>query len=136
MDPEVDARKSNQDRNSVDLINSSLETNRQRVLVLSLKNLSPSQMSEEQLKFFLEKAKTDASIEEKLKTAANVDAVIAIAKEAGFAIAAEDIQSIQSTAELSEDEIEAISGGASPTIYIEVARLTNKLNPVDGPCSI
>ncbi len=136
MDPEVDARKSNQDRNSVDLINSSLETHRQRVLVLSLKNLSPSQMSEEQLKFFLEKAKTDASIEEKLKTAANVDAVIAIAKEAGFAITAEDIQSIQSTAELSEDEIEAISGGASPTIYIEVARLTNNLNPVDGPCSI
>ena len=133
MDPEVDARKSNQDRNSVDLINSSLETHRQRVLVLSLKNLSPSQMSEEQLKFFLEKAKTDASIEEKLKTAADVDAVIAIAKEAGFAIAAEDIQS---TAELSEDEIEAISGGASPTIYIEVARLTNNLNPVDGPCSI
>jgi len=53
-------------------------------------------MSEEQLKAFLEKVKTDTSLQEKLKAAADADAVAAIAKEAGFAITTEDIQSMQS----------------------------------------
>ena len=69
-------------------------------------------MSEEQLKSFLEKVKTDTSLQEKLKAAADSDAALAIAKEAGFAITAEDIQSMQSaTTELSDDELEEVSGG-------------------------
>ena len=40
-------------------------------------------MSEEQLKAFLEKVKADTSLQEKLKAAADADAVTAIAKEAG-----------------------------------------------------
>ena len=49
-------------------------------------------MSEEQLKAFLEKVKTDASLQEKLKAAADADAVLAIAKDAGFRISADDLK--------------------------------------------
>ena len=48
-------------------------------------------MSEEQLKSFLEKVKTDTSLQEKLKGAAESDSALAIAKEAGFAMTAEHI---------------------------------------------
>ncbi len=72
-------------------------------------------MSEEQLKAFLEKVEADSSLQEKLKAAADANAVIAIAKEAGFAITAEDIQSMQSaTTELSDDELGGVAGGSSP----------------------
>ena len=75
-------------------------------------------MSEEQFKAFLEKVKSDTSLQEKLKAAASPEAAIAlltqIAKEAGFAITAEDIQSMQSaTVELSDEELEAAAGGRS-----------------------
>ena len=66
-------------------------------------------MSEEQLKAFLEKVKTDASLQEKLKAAANADAVTAIAKEAGFSISADDLKNAQS--ELSDEELEGVAGG-------------------------
>jgi predicted ribosomally synthesized peptide with nif11-like leader len=41
-------------------------------------------MSEEQLKAFIEKVKADSSLQERLKSASDADAVVAIAKEAGF----------------------------------------------------
>ena len=70
-------------------------------------------MSEEQLKAFLEKVKADTSLQEKLKAAASPEAAIEIAKEAGFAITASDIQSMQSngTVKLSDEELEGASGG-------------------------
>ena len=69
-------------------------------------------MSEEQLKAFLEKVKGDTSLQEKLNGAADADAVVEIAKEAGFAITAEDIQSMQSAmVELSDHELEQVAGG-------------------------
>ena len=68
-------------------------------------------MSEEQLKSFLEKVKSDTSLQEKLKGAADADEALAIAKEVGFAITAEDIQSMQSSTDLSDDELEAVAGG-------------------------
>ena len=70
-------------------------------------------MSEEQLKAFLEKVKADTSLQEKLNGAADADAVVEIAKDAGFAITAEDIQSMQSaTVELSDEELEeGVAGG-------------------------
>ena len=61
-------------------------------------------MSEEQLKTFLEKVKADTSLQEKLKAAADSDAVLAIAKEAGFSISADVLKSAQS--EISEEELE------------------------------
>ena len=66
-------------------------------------------MSEEQLKAFLEKVKADTSLQEKLKAAADSDAVLAIAKEAGFSISADDLKNAQS--ELSDDELEGVAGG-------------------------
>ena len=66
-------------------------------------------MSEEQLKAFLEKAKGDSNLQEKLKTAADSDAVLAIAKEEGFMICADDLNNAQS--ELSEKELEGVAGG-------------------------
>ena len=69
-------------------------------------------MSEEQLKAFLERVKGDTNLQEKLKGASDADAALAIAKEAGFAMTAEDIQSMQSaTTELSDDELEGVAGG-------------------------
>ena len=69
-------------------------------------------MSEEQLNAFLEKVKGDTSLQEKLKAAASPEAAIEIAKAAGFAITAEDIQSMQSsTVELSDEELEGAAGG-------------------------
>ena len=66
-------------------------------------------MSEEQLKAFLEKAKADTSLQEKLKAAGDANAVAAIAKEAGFSISTDDINKAQS--ELSEEELEGVAGG-------------------------
>ena len=71
-------------------------------------------MSEDQLKAFLEKVKADTSLQEKLKAAADANAVIGIAKEAGFMISADDltkeIQRLQQL-ELSEEELEGVAGG-------------------------
>ena len=72
-------------------------------------------MSEEQLKAFLEKVKADTSLQEKLNAVKTTpEAVIEIAKAAGFLITAEDIQSMQSaTVELSDEELEGAAGGVS-----------------------
>ena len=66
-------------------------------------------MSEEQLKAFLEKVKGNTSLQEKLKAAADIDVVSAIAKEAGFIISADDLTKAQS--ELSDQELEGVAGG-------------------------
>ena len=68
-------------------------------------------MSQEQLKAFLEKVKADTSLQEKLKAAADSDAVLAIAKEAGFMISAEEFKKAQS--EISEEELEGVAGGCA-----------------------
>ena len=65
-------------------------------------------MSEEQLKAFLEKVKADTSLQEKLKAASDSDAVLAIAKEAGFSISADDLTQAQS--EISDEELESVAG--------------------------
>ena len=65
-------------------------------------------MSEEQLKAFLERVKADTSLQEKLKAATSPEAAIEIAKETGFSITAEDIQSMQP---VSERELEDAAGG-------------------------
>ena len=66
-------------------------------------------MSEEQLKAFIEKVKADTSLKEKLKAAADAEAVVAIAIEAGFGISADDLKSAQS--ETSDEELEGAAGG-------------------------
>ena len=69
-------------------------------------------MSEEQLNAFLEKVKADTELQEKLNGAADADAVVEIAKAAGFSITAEDIRSMQSeSVESSVWELESAAGG-------------------------
>ena len=63
-------------------------------------------MSEEQLKAFLEKVKSDTSLQEKLKAAADSDEIVAIAKDMGYKISADDIQT-----EISDEELESLAGG-------------------------
>ena len=66
-------------------------------------------MSEEQLKAFWEAVQADAGLQEKLKAAADADAVVTIAKAAGFVISADDLKKAQ--AELSDEELEGAAGG-------------------------
>ncbi|KZR88090.1 Nitrogen fixation protein of unknown function [Synechococcus sp. MIT S9509] len=70
-------------------------------------------MSEGQLKAFIEKVKGNTTLQEKLKAAADADAVLAIAKEAGFSISADDLKKAQS--ELSDKELESAAGGGDIT---------------------
>ena len=68
-------------------------------------------MSEQQLKAFLEAVKADAGLQEKLKAAADEDTVVTIAKAAGFLISADELKKAkESQAELSDEELEGVSG--------------------------
>ena len=69
----------------------------------------------------------------KHKGAADVDAVIDIAKDAGFAITAEEIQSMQSaTMELSDEELEGVAGGLNAAC-VGVTLNLNHLAPTSAP---
>jgi predicted ribosomally synthesized peptide with nif11-like leader len=72
-------------------------------------------MSEEQLTALLAKIKEDAGLQEKLKGAADLDAAIALAKEAGFDVSKADWLKYQAkqTIELSDEELEGVAGGFS-----------------------
>ena len=72
-------------------------------------------MSEEQLKAFIAKAKDDQSLQEKLQAADDADAVVAIAKVAGFKISIDDLKNAQ--IELTEEEQEGVSGGGCGYIF-------------------
>ena len=66
-------------------------------------------MSEEQLKELLKKVKGDTNLQEKLKAAADADAVVAIAQESGVSISADDIQTGQ---EISDEALDGVAGGS------------------------
>jgi predicted ribosomally synthesized peptide with nif11-like leader len=70
-------------------------------------------MSEEQLSALLAKLNDDAVLQEKLKDAADLDAAVAMAREAGFALSKEDWLKYQAqqTLELSDEELEGVAGG-------------------------
>ncbi len=70
-------------------------------------------MSEEQLAALLAKLKDDAGLQEKLKGTADLDAVLAIAKDAGFDVSKADLLRYQAnqTLELSDEELERVAGG-------------------------
>ena len=81
-------------------------------------------MSEEQLKAFLLKVQADNSLQEKLKAAGDANAVAAIAAEADCVISVAGISNYIDVAksELSEQELEAVTGGATPaTVPITAA---------------
>jgi len=77
------------------------------------------EMSEEQLAALLTQLKEDAGLQEKLKGAADLDAAVALAKEAGFDISKADWLKYQAnqTLELSDEELEGLSGGGGACYY-------------------
>ena len=79
-------------------------------------------MSEEQLKAFLEAVKDDAVLQERFKDAADSDAVVAIAKKAGFEISREELLKAQS--EISEEELEAVAGGGATSCVLVLTMTT------------
>ena len=75
-------------------------------------------MADEQFKAFVEAIEANEELQEKLQAAADVDAVVAIAKDAGFTISADDLKRLN--AEVSEDDLDetleqANGGSLSPT---------------------
>jgi len=72
-------------------------------------------MSEEQLAALIAKLKDDAGLQEKVKGASGLDAVLAIAKDAGFEISKPDWLRYQAKQiiELSDEELEGVAGGIS-----------------------
>jgi predicted ribosomally synthesized peptide with nif11-like leader len=71
-------------------------------------------MSEEQVTALLAKLKEDAGLQEKLKGTADLDAAVAIAKEAGFDVSKADWLKHQArqTLKLTDEELEGVAGGA------------------------
>ena len=71
-------------------------------------------MPEEQLTALLAKIKEDAGLQEKLKGAADLDAAVALAKEAGYDVSKADWLKYQAkqTIELSDEELEGVAGGS------------------------
>ena len=67
-------------------------------------------MSEEQLKAFWEAIQADTALQQKLQGVTDLDAIVAIAKQAGFSISAEELKTTLS--ELSDEKLEGVSGGA------------------------
>jgi len=67
-------------------------------------------MSEDQLSAFLEAIKGDAALQARIQDATDLDAVVAIAMEAGFVVSKPELEAAQAL-ELSEGELETISGG-------------------------
>ena len=70
-------------------------------------------MSEEQLAALLAKLKDDAGLQEKIKGAADLDAAVAMAKEAGFDVSKADWLRQAQKVELSDEELEEVTGGAN-----------------------
>jgi len=82
----------------------------------------------EQLKALIEKAKSDKELMSKLDALgvkdAGDDKIIALAKEYGFTVTAEDIENLKNddadsaeSNEITEDELEAVAGGWSENRY-------------------
>ena len=68
-------------------------------------------MSQDQLQAFQEAVKADAGLQEQLKAASDVDAVVAIANEAGFMISTENLKRAQPEISEAEEELAGVSGG-------------------------
>ena len=66
-------------------------------------------MPEEQLKAFWEAIQSDQALQQKLQGVNDPGAIVDIAKEAGFTISAEELQSAQ--VELSDEQLDGAAGG-------------------------
>ena len=76
-------------------------------------------MSEDQIQALINAVKSDSTLEERLRAAADLDAVVAIAKKAGFVITKEEVINAQAqhsaAEELTDEELDGVAGGAPCT---------------------
>ena len=70
-------------------------------------------MSDEQLKAFVEAIKADKALQQKLQGIADPDAIVSIAREAGFMISTDHLREPSGQVELSDEQLDAVSGGES-----------------------
>ena len=72
-------------------------------------------MSEEQLAALLARIKEDSGLQEKLKSAVDLDAAVALAKDAGFDVSKADwlMYQAQQTLELSNEELGGVADGST-----------------------
>jgi predicted ribosomally synthesized peptide with nif11-like leader len=92
--------------------------------------LQDQAMSEEQLAALIATLKDNAALRDKLQAAADLDATVALAKEAGFDVSKADWLKYQTqqTQELSDEELEGMAGGGGVcegTHYINNQSATN-----------
>jgi predicted ribosomally synthesized peptide with nif11-like leader len=73
-------------------------------------------MSSDQAKAFWEAAQADPSLQQELATAADLDEVVAIARQAGFDFSAEEIAQIRAGLAISEEDLDMFSGGRGEVI--------------------
>jgi predicted ribosomally synthesized peptide with nif11-like leader len=66
-------------------------------------------MPEDQLKAFWEAIQADASLQQRLQGITDPDAVVGIAKDAGFVISAGALQKLMS--HISDEDLESVSAG-------------------------
>jgi predicted ribosomally synthesized peptide with nif11-like leader len=76
-------------------------------------------MPGEQLTAFLEVVKADAGLQEKLKGAKDLDAVVEIAKAAGFVFSVELVEALKGAqTDLSDEELESVTGGVTSALAV------------------
>lgn len=68
-------------------------------------------MSQDNLKAFLKKVDSDKSIQKKILGVADVDTIILIAKEAGFALSVDEVT--EGLLTLNDDQLEQVAAGLS-----------------------
>ena len=91
-------------------------------------------MSEEQLKAFWEVIQSDPELQQKLSGVTELDAIVEIAKEAGFSISADDLKKAQAI-EISEEELEGVAGGIlHTTLVTTVATLAPLVSRIATVC--
>jgi predicted ribosomally synthesized peptide with nif11-like leader len=83
-------------------------------------------MSAEQLSAFLETVKEDAVLQQKLKAAADLDAAVAMAKEAGFEVSPADWLKAQANQimEMSDEELAGVAGGYIVAAHANIGEST------------
>lgn len=79
-------------------------------------------MSDE-LKAFLAVVGADAGLQDQIKSAADLNAVVAVAKDAGHLISADELKEISESEEFSEreltqKELAGVSGGLAFTLFV------------------
>jgi predicted ribosomally synthesized peptide with nif11-like leader len=95
-------------------------------------------MSEEQLSALIAKLQEDEGLQEKLKGAADLDAAVSLAKEAGFDVSKADFLRHQASQalELSDEDLQKVAGGLSTAANEAIGSAALFLIPIGlGMCA-